>query len=61
MVAKGRGKAARGEDNPKAKLTAEQVHEIRAAKGTLKEIAHRYGIHFSQVSNIKRGNQWRHL
>jgi len=50
-----------GENNSKAKLTNDDVHMIRADGRTLKEIAKEFGISFQHVSDIKRGNRWRHL
>jgi hypothetical protein len=52
MIAKGR---------QPAKLTAEQVLEIRTATGTQKEIASRFAIGRSQVSRIKAQKVWKHL
>lgn len=51
----------RGRKNPAAKLTAEQVHEIRIAKGTFEEIANRFGIKQPQVTRIKQRSTWTHL
>lgn len=42
----------------RAKLGPEQVAAIRAAEGTQKEIAARYGISQSHVSSIRRGVVW---
>lgn len=44
-----------------SKLTPEQVEEIRELKGklTLMQIGALYSIHYSQVSNIFRGKQWK--
>jgi hypothetical protein len=47
-----------GERNPMAKLTAEQVIEIRGATGSHREIAERYGVGREAVSKIKRGERW---
>jgi hypothetical protein len=43
----------------RAKLTAEQVAEIRASADTQMVLARRYGISQPQVSRIKRGQTWR--
>ncbi len=61
MARKGRVVAARGEQNKRSKLTAEQVVAIRIAAGSQREIARQYGISQPQVGHIKRGQQWRHL
>ncbi|WP_367304246.1 HNH endonuclease [Demequina muriae] len=63
--AKGRGKQPFGEDGPGAKLTKEQALEIKALieDGSLsqRKIARMYGINQSNVSDMKRGIQWRCL
>lgn len=41
------------------KLTADQVREIRAATGTLREIGCRYGIHHSAICKIRKGRQYK--
>jgi predicted XRE-type DNA-binding protein len=59
------GTLARGEKHGCAKLTEEQVREIRklALKGELtqKEIAEIFGITRANVSMLKRGKTWSHL
>jgi len=64
-VAKGRQRNGtrdqRGERNAKARLTASQVAEIRAlglAGYTAMEIATRYGVTFSNIAMILRGETW---
>ena len=42
----------------RAKLTAEQAREIRAAIGSYPEIGKRYGISAAYVGYIKRGLRW---
>lgn len=42
----------------RAKLTLQQVDEIRKAAASQKVLARRYGISPSQVSRIKRGKSW---
>lgn len=58
MLSKGRRHSSKGERNPKAKLTHDQVIEIRSASGTLQQIADRYGITNANVSKIKKGQTW---
>ena len=72
-VRKGRSGGAKGESNVKAKLTAEQVAEIRAAyvpapighprKGeprrSIPTLAERYGVSESQIYHIVRGWNWK--
>jgi hypothetical protein len=60
-VKKGRSGAPQGKDHGCAKLTEQQVREIRAAKGTQKSIADRYGVYQTLVSKIKRRVTWKHL
>jgi hypothetical protein len=71
-VSKGRSRGARGERNHKAKLTIEQVREIRVAyipapighprKGdpprSISILAERYGVTRSTIYHIVRGWNW---
>jgi hypothetical protein len=59
--AKGRRTPLRGEAHGMAKLTEAVVLEIRAAAGTQRSIAARFGIKQAQVSAIKRRRNWAHL
>lgn len=55
------GTRARGERSGGAKLTAADVREIRklrAAGAPLKDLADRYGVDFSTIGNIARGDSW---
>lgn len=52
---------SRGCGTGRAKLTTEQVQAVRAAVGTTREIAARFGIGKSQAHLIKSGQSWRHL
>jgi len=47
-----------GEANPKAKLTAEDVKEIRSSNLSNLEIAIKYGITKGAASKIKLGRTW---
>jgi DNA-binding MarR family transcriptional regulator len=55
----------RGEQSMKAKLTAQQVREIRsryAAGGTVyRELAAEYGVEVSAISRIVRRDTWTHI
>lgn len=56
--------AARGERAGKAKLTAEQVLDIRRAlsEGVRSvELARRYGVHKATIQHIKQRINWRHI
>jgi hypothetical protein len=57
------GTANRGENNAKAKLTEDQVREIRALKGaeTHLRIAARFGVSKVAVTNIMAGTTWSHV
>jgi hypothetical protein len=59
MVDKNR--QAHGTRNGHAKLTEDQVREIRAFRGTNREIAAQYGVTPSLVSMIRSGRIWRHI
>lgn len=64
MVNKGRISPRGGERNPKAKLTAEQVLEIRSDKWagrTHSEIAAHFSIGTTQVNSILLRKSWAHL
>ncbi len=61
MVEKGRAtKANRGTGNGMAKLTEEQVYEIRSAsrRGELSRLAEKYGVSISAASDIRRRRGW---
>ena len=61
MEAKGRRRSARGEAKGSAKLTAEEVRQIREAIGTLKAIAKKFGLGQSIVGYIRANKIWRHV
>lgn len=50
-----------GETHAMAKLTAEQVREIRSAPRGGKELAVRYGVSYTTVKVIRSGKTWRSL
>ena len=51
---------ARGEGHGSAKLTEEQVKEIRVCGGLQKDIAAVYGVHQYTISTIRSGKTWNH-
>lgn len=64
-----RANRRRGVDNPKAKLTADQVEEIRSAprperrghgwwEASTRRLAARYGVHESTIRKIRGGQRW---
>lgn len=59
---RGRGHVLKGENIATAKLTAEQVREIRASVHlSLREIASKYGIDKSNAWSIRTGKSWKHV
>ena len=50
-----------GTNNGRAKLTEKLVLEIRAAEGTHRAIAAKYGISANQVGSIRRLESWAHI
>jgi len=57
------GAHARGEGNAAAKLTADQVRQIRAMSSTasLAEVARRFGITMQNVWQIVKRKTWKHV
>jgi len=55
------GTQTRGVTNNTAKLTEEQVYEIRASKESLSVLAGRYRVAKTNVSMIKNRVTWKHL
>lgn len=61
---KGRANHQHSEARPSAKLTNDDVREVRRLleNGLLQqEIADRYGVDASQISRINSGHRWRHV
>lgn len=44
-----------------ARLTEEQVREIRRAAGSLRKIAALFGVDYRTVSDVRRGKTWAHV
>lgn len=55
------GTLAKGERIAQAKLTADQVLAIRAARGTHEKIAAVFGVSRRQVGRIRARELWRHV
>ena len=55
------GKRGPGEMNRSAKLTDDDIRDIRRDSRPHKEIAEDYGVHKSNISHIKRGVTWKHI
>lgn len=49
---------ARGQRNPKAKLTPDQVEEIRNANGSSYAVAASFGVNATTIQRIRRGEAW---
>lgn len=62
MDAKGRGNRPAGEHHPRAKLTADQVGEIRrrytGGRGEQKTLAAEYGVNNQSISDIVLNKRW---
>lgn len=50
-----------GERHPLAKLTDDQVRDIRSSPRLQRELAEEYGIHQSHVSMIRSRRAWKHI
>jgi hypothetical protein len=64
MLKKGRRTEARGENVSTAKLTEDQVREIRATRlyrGAISDMMRRYGVSRTALTQLLRGNTWKHL
>ncbi len=63
MVAKGRSSRRKGEANPRAKLTEEQVRVIRIFSQRVNRtlLASRFGVSNSLVGQILRRKCWKHI
>lgn len=64
MISKGRHKLCppppmRGEKNPRAKLSVEQVAAIRSSREPAKLLASLYGVHWTTIFAIRRGALWK--
>jgi group I intron endonuclease len=65
---KGPRPSMQGEDNPKAKLTDQDVFEIKSyllifghLRGFIPRIARVYGVHSQTIRRIKRNESWTHV
>lgn len=61
MFAKHRNPDRAGSHGPKRKLSASQVYEIRAMKGTMssRRIAAKFGVNCTTICKIHNGQTWR--
>ena len=56
-----KGRISRGEQRPLAKLTKENIKEIRIDVRLNKDIALAYSVHPSTIEKIKNRKTWRHV
>lgn len=61
MVRKGRRRSVRGIDVNTAKLNEDQVLAIRGETGTQEEIAKKYKVSQTLISQIRKRKIWRHV
>lgn len=59
MISKGRD--AIGDRHGAAKLLSSDIPKIRAANGTLADIAEQFGVAVSTISGIRNGHRWAHI
>lgn len=57
---KGRGNHAKGSRQGLAKLTEDDVHEIRKSTETQRALGERFGVSHTTIGKILRGQNWRH-
>ena len=56
-----RGKTARGENKPNAKLTDQEIRLIRMSPLSTNELARRYGKHPKYIADIRHYRRWKHV
>lgn len=61
MKGRARGGSRPGEKHHAAKLTDDQINEIRKATGLQREIAERFGVSQQSVSMIRNRKTWNHI
>jgi hypothetical protein len=61
LDARSKGRMPLGEDRPGAKLTEDQVREIRSSSGTQTAKAKKYGVSRWLVGLVERGQIWKHV
>lgn len=60
-AAKGRSNPAQGERHGAAKLTEADVLAIRTSQTGARSLARRYGVHRTNIWNIRNRKTWRHV
>lgn len=61
MMSKDRCAPVHGESHSAAKLTEDNVREIRASNNTFTDLGVHYGVNQSQISRIKNRLSWEHV
>lgn len=61
MIAKNRQGAPRGERQHHAKLTEAQIIDIRTSSASLRAMARKYNVRYSNISMIRRRQTWKHI
>jgi hypothetical protein len=56
-----KGRASRGEKNANAKLSQEQVLEIKASAVSSRKLAPLYAVSDRQIRSIRSGQWWKHV
>lgn len=56
-----RGRGAKGEKHGRAKLTVENVREIRASTATRAELAAKFGVSRSAIQMVQNRKNWQHV
>lgn len=54
-----KGRQSKGETHNKAKLTSEEVTQIREMRGSHRSIAERFSMSHTAIGAIKRGQTWK--
>lgn len=50
-----------GEQRPLAKLTEQNIRDIRASQETHVALAERFGVSFQNIARIRAGRTWKHV
>jgi len=56
-----RGPSFKGEEHPMAKLTVQDVREIRGSAQSCRVMAARFNVVYTHISSIRRRKTWRHI
>lgn len=56
-----KGRMPKGENNPAARLTEEQVRQIRLSKESIRKLGVKLGVSHRTVNKVRLGETWRHV